>query len=438
MSLPIVALIGRPNVGKSTLFKRLTKEKALVGPTPGLTRDRRYGLVHTQDTAFLLMDTAGFNPDDKDFSTVLLQQLAKAVAEADALIFMVDGKAGGVHPLDVLLADKLRQADKPLFLVVNKCEKDTDQLAALEFFALGLGEPITLSAAHGHHIDSFLRLLVRAFPHIDTTGSDEEIPKIAFFGKPNVGKSSLVNAMLGEERVVVSELPGTTRDAVAIPFKREDKDYRLIDTAGLRRKARIDDQIEKSAAAASLQALEEANLIVLVLDPAQGIGEQDATLGGLIHDRGKALVIAVNKWDLLPANKRRETITSIHEKLDFLHYAELCPLSALHQRGIPRLFKAIDEAFANAFVKLSTPRLTRILRDATVVQPPPRKGLFRPKLRYAHQGGKNPPAIVIHGNQLETLPQSYCRYLEKTFQKAFHIQGTPVRLIFRQTNNPYA
>ena len=209
MSLPIVALIGRPNVGKSTLFKRLTKEKALVGPTPGLTRDRRYGLVHTQDTAFLLMDTAGFNPDDKDFSAVLLQQLAKAVAEADALIFMVDGKAGGVHPLDVLLADQLRQADKPLFLVVNKCEKDTDQLAALEFFALGLGEPITLSAAHGHHIDSFLRLLVRAFPHIDTTDSDEEIPKIAFFGKPNVGKSSLINMLTGKKDLAhVSKKPG--------------------------------------------------------------------------------------------------------------------------------------------------------------------------------------------------------------------------------------
>jgi len=423
MSLPIVALLGRPNVGKSTLFKRLTKEKALIGPTPGLTRDRRYGIVQTKHTDFILMDTAGFNPDDQNFANIVAQQTTEAVHEADALILMVDGKYGGIHPLDAMLAEQLRSTNKPLVLVVNKCEKEEEKLTAFEFFSLGLGEPIAISAAHGNHLDALLHVLAQTLhPSLDNSSTDtDEIPKIAFLGKPNVGKSSLVNAILDKNRVVVSEIAGTTRDAVSIPFMREGKHYVLVDTAGLRRKARIEDPIEKSAAASSLQALEEANLIVLVLDASQGVSEQDATLGGLIHERGKALVLVANKWDLVPSFKKRETLNAIREQLDFLHYAAICPLSAFHQRGIPQLFKAIDQAFANAFIKLSTPKLTRILHDATTVQPPPRRGLFRPKLRYAHQGGKIHPLslfmainskachkviAVIWKNISESLPDS--------------------------------
>jgi GTP-binding protein len=439
--IPTLALVGRPNVGKSTLFNRLTRSRdALVADLPGLTRDRHYGRGRVDGRAFIVVDTGGLEAGVRaGIFHEMARQTMQAVAEADAVLFLVDGRAG-VTAEDRELAAQLRKTGRPLWLVVNKSEGRARDVAGAEFHELGLGEPLPISAAHGDNVTALLEVVLGAFSSEADAAHESltEGTRIAVVGRPNVGKSTLVNAVLGEERMIAFDQPGTTRDSIYVDFERNGKAYTLIDTAGLRRRGRVTETVEKFSVVKTLQAIEDANVVILVLDAQQDISDQDAHIAGFIVEAGKALVVAVNKWDAADSERREQVRREIDRKLGFLAFARFHHISALAGRGVDDLLRSVDAAYAAAMARLPTPRLTRTLIQAVARQAPPRAGMFRPKLRYAHQGGSNPPTIVIHGNQLDQLPDSYRRYLERVFADTFELRGTPVRLQFRTGHNPYA
>jgi GTP-binding protein len=436
---PVLVLVGRPNVGKSTLFNRLTKTRdALVADFPGLTRDRHYGNGRLGDRPFLVVDTGGFEPTARDGIMVeMAQQAEQAIAEADVLVFIVDGRAG-LTAHDREIAARLRRAGKPLVLAVNKAEGMRREIVAAEFHELGLGDIHVISSAHGEGVRNLVEACLAPFPLDPEDEDDLRGPKIAVAGRPNVGKSTLINALLGEERVIAFDQAGTTRDAISIPFQRGGKEYTLIDTAGLRRKGRVFESIEKFSVIKTVQAIEQSNICILVLDATQEVSDQDAHIGGFIVESGRALVLVINKWDAVDSYRREIFKREVARKLSFLGFARQLYISALEGQGVSGIFGAVDAAYAAAMIKLPTPRLTRALQAAVEKQAPPKHGLFRPKMRYAHQGGMNPPVIVIHGTALEHVSDSYRRFLERHFLETFKLQGTPLRVQFRTAHNPFA
>jgi GTP-binding protein len=441
---PVIALVGRPNVGKSTLFNRLTRSRdALVADLPGLTRDRHYGEGRVGERPFLVVDTGGFEPVAKEgIMYQMALQTKQAVAEADVVVFLVDGRQG-LTPHDKTITDFLRKSNRPVLLVVNKSEGMRYTSVVADFYELGMGEPYVISSAHGDGVADLVEeaLNVAFAQRPDDPEELEQADKgikIALVGRPNVGKSTLINTLVGEERVIAFDMPGTTRDSIEIPFERDGKQYTLIDTAGIRRRGKVFEAIEKFSVVKTLQSISEANVVVLMLDAQQDISEQDAHIAGFVLETGRALVIAVNKWDGLRSDERDEIKIDIDRKLDFLSFAKMHFISALKAQGIGPLMRSLDQAYAAAFAKLPTPKLTRALEEAVEKQEPKRKGGFRPKMRYAHQGGMNPPIIVIHGNALEAISEPYKRYLEKHFRDTFSLVGTPLRIEFRTGKNPFA
>jgi len=440
---PVIALIGRPNVGKSTLFNRLTRSRdALVADLPGLTRDRHYGEGRVGERPFLVIDTGGFEPVAKEgIVHEMAKQTKQAVAEADVVIFIVDGRQG-LTPHDKTITDFLRKSGRSVMLVVNKAEGMKYTSVTADFYELGMGDPYVISAAHGDGVaDLVEEALDIAFaqrpPEMEAAEEPVKGIRIAIVGRPNVGKSTLVNTLLGEERVIAFDMPGTTRDSIEIPFERGGQHYSLIDTAGIRRRGKVFEAIEKFSVVKTLQSVSEANVVLLLLDAQQDISEQDAHIAGFILESGRALVVGVNKWDGLQSDRRDEIKMDIERKLNFLTFAKFHFISALKSTGIAPLMKSIDAAYAAAMANLSTPKLTRALIEAVEHQQPKRKGSIRPKLRYAHQGGQNPPIIVIHGNALEAVGDVYKRYLEKHFRETFSLTGTPLRIEMRSGKNPF-
>jgi len=438
--LPTLVLVGRPNVGKSTLFNRLTGTRdALVHDMPGMTRDRHYGRGRIGDKPYLVVDTGGLEPVAKEgIMAEMARQTLQAIDEADAVIFMVDARSG-MTAQDKVIADRLRRAACPVWLAVNKAEGMNSAVITAEFHELALGDPLAISGAHGDGIADLVNLALAPFPVDEEKADDFGIPKIALVGRPNVGKSTLVNALVGEERVIAFDQPGTTRDSIYVDFERDGKPYTLIDTAGVRRRGKVFETVEKFSVIKTLQAIEDANVVVLVLDARENISEQDAHLAGFILEAGRALVVAINKWDGLSPEQRDDIKRDIGRKLAFLDFARFNYISALKAKGLENLLKDVEAAHAAAFIKLSTPKLTRVLEMAVEQHAPPKSGLFRPKPRYAHQGGKNPPVIILHGNALEGLRDDYKRYLESSFRKAFKLQGTPLRIQVKEDTgkNPY-
>ena len=437
---PTVVIVGRPNVGKSTLFNRLTRSRdALVADAPGLTRDRHYGDGRLGDRPYYVVDTGGLEPVARDgLLGEMAKQTAAAIAEADAIIFLADAREG-VTPQDRRIAGELRKARARVWLVANKAEGLDAPVATAEFHELGLGVPHAISAAHGEGVAALMDAVLAEFPAEPETEADAEDdgPRVAVVGRPNVGKSTLVNRLLGEDRMIVFDAPGTTRDAIEVPFERYGRRYVLVDTAGVRRRGRVFESVEKFSVVKTMQAIDRANVVILVVDAADGIADQDAHLAGYVLERGRALVVAANKWDGLDEYAREAAKRAIERKLGFLAFARVHFVSALAGEGLRGLMASVDEAYRAAMVKLPTPRLTRTLIDAVARQAPPRAGLSRPKLRFAHQGGRNPPIIVVHGTALGAVPASYRRYLEGVFRKAFDLAGTPLRIEFRTGRNPY-
>ncbi len=437
--LPVIALVGRPNVGKSTLFNRLTRSRdALVADYPGLTRDRKYGFGRLGPVPYLVIDTGGVAGGEEGIDEAMVEQTVKAIKEADAAIVMVDGRSG-ITAADEHVADLARRHAKKTWLAVNKAEGLETTTASADFYGLGLGEPVAISATHGDRIAALMDDVLAGFE------TDEDVPdadddhelRIAIVGRPNVGKSTLANRLLGEERLVVYDLPGTTRDTIEVPFERNDRKYMLIDTAGIRRKARVSAAIEKFSIVKALQAIEKAHVVVAVLDAQEGVTEQDVSLLGLVLERGRALVVVTNKWDGLSAEHRKRVRDDLDRRLPFLEFAERITMSALHGTAVGDLLPAVERAYRAATRDLSTTELTRELEAAVMEHSPPMVRGRRIRLRYAHQGGRNPPVIVIHGNQTDRLPESYRRYLVNRFRKAFKLKGTPVRLSLKTSDNPY-
>ncbi len=460
---PVVALVGRPNVGKSTLFNRLTRSRqALVADFSGLTRDRHYGEGRVGEKPFIVVDTGGFEPIAK---TGILHEMARqtkqAIAEADVVIFLVDARAGlNAHDHDI--ARLLRKSGQRVLLCVNKAEGMREGNPAVsEFHELGLGRPYAISAAHGDGINDLIEIALQGLgvePVVHDFDADDAEPdadalahegaveepevehriKLAIVGRPNVGKSTLINTLMGEERVIAFDLPGTTRDAIEIEFERGGKKYTLIDTAGLRKRGKVFEAVEKFSVIKTLQAIEASNVVLLMIDAQHEVSDQDAHIAGFILETGRALVVAINKWDGLDTDQRERIQREFDRKLRFLSFARVHTISALRGQGVNTLLRSVNAAHAAAFAKLSTPKLTRELQAAIEQQPPPRKGIFRPKMRYAHQGGQNPPLIIVHGNALDAIPDSYRRYLEGRFRDAFELAGTPLRIEFKSSFNPYA
>ncbi|TEA77325.1 ribosome biogenesis GTPase Der [Allopusillimonas ginsengisoli] len=476
---PVVALVGRANVGKSTLFNRITRSRAaLVADFSGLTRDRHYGEGRVGDHPFIAVDTGGFEPVAKDGILLeMARQTRQAIAESDVVIFLVDARAG-VNAHDHEIAQLLRKSGQRVVLAVNKAEGMRYGTSMAEFYELGLGEPVPISASHG---DGVVDLITDALSFLDKPEEgdqdieadadafvpDSQLPesveqpdgddaaadasdvpgeggaavthriKLAIVGRPNVGKSTLINTLLGEERVIAFDLPGTTRDAIEIEFDRGGTAFTLIDTAGLRRRGKVFEAIEKFSVIKTLQAIEACNVVLLMLDAENGISDQDAHIAGFVLETGRALVVAINKWDNVDAHQREMVLRDFERKLRFLSFARMHTVSAIKGQGVNALIKSVKAAHAAAFSKLSTPRLTRELQASVEQQPPPRKGIFRPKMRYAHQGGQNPPLIIVHGNALDAVPDSYRRYLETRFRSAFKLDGTPLRIEFKSSHNPY-
>ncbi len=440
---PVIALVGRPNVGKSTLFNRLTHSRdAIVADFAGLTRDRHYGNGRAGSREYIVIDTGGFEPDaSAGIYREMAKQTRQAVAESDVVIFVVDARAG-LNTQDHDIAQYLRKLGKPTVLVANKAEGMTQGLQLVEFYELGLGEVVPVSGAHGQGIRSMLDAALDALhiPEMDDEGppaEDDSVIRLAVAGRPNVGKSTLINAWLGEERLVAFDMPGTTRDAITVPFERGGQRFELIDTAGLRRKGKVFEAIEKFSVVKTLQAIESANVVLLLLDATQGVTDQDAHIAGFILESGRAVVLAINKWDAVDSYQREQVERSIENRLAFLKFASLHLISAQKRQGLGPVWKSIAQAHASAKRKMPTPMLTRLLQEATAFQSPHSSGMFRPKMRYAHQGGMNPPVIVIHGNSLEHVTDTYKRFLEARFRKAFDLVGTPLRIEFKSSQNPF-
>ena len=471
---PVVALVGRPNVGKSTLFNRLTRSRAaLVADIPGLTRDRHYGQGRLGERRFIVIDTGGFEPVAKTgISAEMARQTRQAVIEADLVIFVVDGREG-MAARDRDIANELRRTAAKVVLAVNKTEGMPSATAAADFWSLGLGQPYTVSAAHGDGVRELIELVLPEAADASGTTLDEAAPefevppppteaelaaadapqgevaaveakpyakrlRIAVVGRPNAGKSTLINTLLGEQRMIAFDQPGTTRDAVSADFERNGRFYTLVDTAGVRRRGKVTDVIEKFSVVKTLQAIEDSHVCVLMLDASQDIADQDAHIAGFLLEAGRAVVVGVNKWDLADEYRRERLKLEIDRKLGFLGFARTHYLTATEGKGVGALMRSVNEAYAAATAKLSTPRLTRALQEAVERQQPPRRGPIRPKMRYAHQGGQNPPVVVIHGNALDRVSDSYRRYLEGWFRDTFSLQGTPLRVEFRTSANPYA
>ncbi|MEO1956909.1 MAG: ribosome biogenesis GTPase Der [Methylophilaceae bacterium] len=439
--LPTIVLVGRPNVGKSTLFNRLTKSRdALVADFPGLTRDRHYGRGIGASKPYLVIDTGGFEPTAE---TGILKEMARqtllAIDEADVVLFLVDGRAG-LTPQEYAIADTLRRSQRPVLLVVNKTEGMQRAVVSADFYALGMGDPLSVSSAHGEGVKDLVELALEDFPEPDADAKNrkDRHPKIAIVGRPNVGKSTLVNALLGEDRMIAFDEPGTTRDSIYAELEKDGKQYTIIDTAGVRKRGRVFEAIEKFSVVKTMQAIEDANVTILVVDAQEGITEQDAHVAAYILESGRALVVAINKWDGLKEDERDWIKKQIDRKLQFLDFAKFHYISALRKKGLPEMFTSVDGAFKAAFTDLSTPQLTRVLSDAIAQHQPPISRGIRPKLRYAHQGGVNPPIVVVHGSHISGVKDSYRRFLEGIFRKTFQLVGTPLRVQFKQGSNPYA
>ncbi|MFY7865089.1 ribosome biogenesis GTPase Der [Roseateles sp.] len=439
---PVIALVGRPNVGKSTLFNRLTKTRdAIVADFAGLTRDRHYGDGRIGNQEFTVVDTGGFEPDS---TTGIVKEMAKqtrqAVAEADAVIFVVDVRLG-LSAQDSDIARYLRQASKRIFLCVNKAEGMSESPLLGEFFELGMGEPHPISASHGQGIRSLMEAVLEPF-EFDEEEEPSQAPdgviRLAVAGRPNVGKSTLINTWLGEERLVAFDMPGTTRDAISVPFERNGQQFQLIDTAGLRRKGKVFEAIEKFSVVKTLQAIADANVVLLLLDATQGVSDQDAHIAGYILESGRAVVLAVNKWDAIDSYQREQLQRSIEQRLAFLKFAPIHNISALKRQGLGPLWNALADAYSSAYRKMTTPVLTRLIQEAVEHQTPKRSGHFRPKLRYAHQGGMNPPLVIVHGNSLEGVTEAYKRYLEGRIRAHYKLVGTPMRIEMRSSKNPFS
>jgi len=438
---PVIALVGRPNVGKSTLFNRMTKSRdAIVADFSGLTRDRHYGDGRSGEHEFIVVDTGGFEPDN---ATGIVKEMAKqtrqAVAEADAVIFVVDIRAG-VAGQDHDIARYLRTTGKKVLLAVNKAEGMPESPLLGEFFELGLGEPHPISAAHGQGIRSLTDAALAHFEWDEDEAAEPEDGspiRLAVAGRPNVGKSTLINTWLGEERLVAFDQPGTTRDAISMPFERGGQKFELIDTAGLRRRGKVFEAIEKFSVVKTLQAIADANVVLLLLDATQGVTDQDAHIAGYVLESGRAVILAVNKWDAVDDYQKQTLQRSIEQRLAFLKFAPVMHISAIRRQGLGPVWKAIADAHSSAMRKMSTPVLTRLLQEAVEHQAPKRAGAFRPKLRYAHQGGMNPPLIVIHGNSLDHISETYKRFLEGRFREHFKLTGTPMRIEMRSSKNPF-
>lgn len=439
--LPVIAIVGRPNVGKSTLFNVLTGTRdALVADLPGLTRDRQYGYGR-RGGRYIVVDTGGLVVAPSGIEALMVAQTERAVVEADRVLFVVDQRSGPT-PEDAAVAARLRRAGKTVILVANKSEGVESELAGLEFHSYGLGAPVPISSAHNEGIDALMAVALAGLEMDEDLAAeaerDRDTIKIAVVGRPNVGKSTLINRLIGEERVVAFDEPGTTRDSVHVPFERDGRRYVLIDTAGVRRRARVEDAIEKFSIVKAMQAIEEANVVIGVLDGHETIADQDATLLGHVAERGRALLLAVNKWDHIPEDQREHIRNQLELKLPFLDFAERHFISALHGTGVGLLLADANRAARAAMRDLPTPELTRVLEAALEAHQPPLVRGRRIKLRYAHQGGRNPPVIVVHGNQVTHVPEAYRRYLVNTFREAFRLHGTPVRVEFRSDTNPFA
>jgi GTP-binding protein len=454
--VPVIALVGRPNVGKSTLFNRLTKTRnAIVAEFAGLTRDRQYGEAKWQGKTYLVIDTGGISGDEEGIDAKMAEQSLQAIEEADAVLFMVDSRAG-LTAADQMIAEHLRKRNKRCFLVANKVDTVDPDLARAEFSPLGLGDALPISAAHGRGISHMLDAALGAYASEDADAEGEgeivapgqeakRIPgpsekdgiKIAIIGRPNVGKSTLVNRMLGEERVIVYDEAGTTRDSIYIPFERGDEKYTLIDTAGVRRRGKIFEAVEKFSVVKTLQAIQDANVVIFVMDAREGVVEHDLNLLGFVLETGRALVIALNKWDGMDPKERDYVKTELERRLFFVDFADIHFISALHGTGVGNLYKSVQASFTSAVTRWPTNRLTQILEDAVQEHQPPMVNGRRIKLRYAHLGGANPPLIVIHGNQVDAVPKSYSRYLENTFRRVLKLVGTPIRIEYKGGENPY-
>ncbi|EPF15234.1 GTP-binding protein EngA [Cedecea davisae] len=475
--VPVVALVGRPNVGKSTLFNRLTRTRdALVADFPGLTRDRKYGRAEVEGREFICIDTGGIDGTEDGVETRMAEQSLLAIEEADVVLFMVDARAG-LMPADEAIAQHLRSRQKPTFLVANKTDGlDPDQ-AVIDFYSLGLGEIHPIAASHGRGVTSLLEhVLVPWMDDVDPREKPEEIDedeaywaafnakngiisedeelaeeeeeeafnpqdlpiKLAIVGRPNVGKSTLTNRILGEERVVVYDMPGTTRDSIYIPMERDEREFVLIDTAGVRKRGKITDTVEKFSVIKTLQAIEDANVVLLVIDAREGISDQDLSLLGFILNSGRSLVIVVNKWDGLSNEVREQVKETLDYRLGFIDFARVHFISALHGSGVGNLFESVREAYDSSTRRVSTALLTRIMNMAAEDHQPPLVRGRRVKLKYAHAGGYNPPIVVIHGNQVKDLPDSYKRYLMNYFRKSLDVMGTPIRIQFKEGDNPFA
>jgi len=459
---PVVTLVGRPNVGKSTLFNRMTRSRsALVADFSGLTRDRHYGEGRVGDIPFIVVDTGGFEPVAKSgILHHMAKQTEQAIAESDVVVFLVDARAG-LNGHDREIADLLRKLAQTVILCVNKAEGMSHSAAVAEFYELGLGEPHAISASHGDGVGLLVEAALEPFrppapaPRPKGEGDEESDGesedgqafeaidetkhriKLAIVGRPNVGKSTLINTFVGENRVIAFDMPGTTRDAIEIEFERDGRQYTLIDTAGLRRRGKVFEAVEKFSVIKTLQAIEACNVVLLMIDAQQEISDQDAHIAGFVVESGRALVVAVNKWDNISREQRERIEREYERKLRFLSFAKVHHISALRGQGVNAVLRSVKSAHAAAFSKLSTPKLTRALQDAVEQQQPPRKGIFRPKMRYAHQGGQNPPLIIIHGNALDAISDPYKRYLESKFRDVFELAGTPLRIEFKSSYNPY-
>jgi GTPase len=435
--IPIVAIVGRPNVGKSTLFNCLTKTRhAVVHNVPGVTRDRQYGHANVGDKAFVVIDTGGIGEESQGIEGLTVQQAELAIHEANVILFAVDARAG-LTAVDKSIVKKLRKLNKPILLIINKIDGLDVATSQTDFHGLGLNSVCAISAAHKLGIDELVQTLQQYLPDAVQIPEEEQGIKIAIAGKPNVGKSTLVNRMLGEERVIVFNAPGTTRDSIYVPLERLGKKYTLIDTAGLRRRSHVTETLEKISVVKTLQSIEEANVVLLLIDARSGVSEQDLHLLGFVLERGKSLIIAINKWDGLSTSQRADVKRELDRRLQFVDFAKIKFISALHGTGVGELFTDIQKAYQSAVKKLATPLLNQILQKAIMAHQPPIVHGHRIKLRYAHAGGQNPPLIVIHGNQVKSLPDAYRRYLANTYRKALRLIGTPIRFEFKEGDNPY-